>query len=105
MANKPLIRAIGLKLPGPFLLCRKCLKRMSGGGKLRRRLKVGLKRRRTDQERARLLLTNCFGICPKGAVVTASAATLARDEVLLIHDGSEESIEQAIAALLDTPMA
>ena len=74
---------------------------MADGGKLKRRLKAGLKQRKGGQKkgRARLVLTNCFGICPKDAAVTASAATFARGEVLLIRDCSEESIKQATAAL------
>jgi hypothetical protein len=77
------------------------MKRMTEGGKLKRRLKASLKQRSAGQKkgRARLVLTNCFGICPKDAVVTASAATFARGEFLLIRDCSEESIEQATAAL------
>ncbi len=52
---------------------------MANGGKLRRRLKASLKQRNAGQKkgRARLVLTNCFGM-PKDAVVTASAATFAR---------------------------
>jgi hypothetical protein len=77
------------------------MKRMTEGGKLKRRLKASLKQRSAGQKkgRARLVITNCFGICPKDAVVTASAATFARGEFLLIRDCSEESIEQATAAL------
>lgn len=107
MSNKFLLRPIELTRPGPVLVCRKCLKRMPGGGTLRQRLKVGLKQRSAGQKkrRARLVLTNCFGICPKNAVVTASAATFARGELLLIQDWSEKSIEQATAALLDVATA
>lgn len=103
MSNKLSLRALDLQRPGPVLVCRKCLKRMPGGGKLRRRLKASLKHRSDGQkkERARLVLTSCFGICPKEAVVTASAVTFARGEFLLISDCSEESLEQATAALLD----
>jgi hypothetical protein len=51
------------------------------------------------KKRARLVLTNCFGICPKDAVVTASPATFARGELILIRDCSGESIEKATEAL------
>jgi hypothetical protein len=76
---------------------------MPDGGKLRRRLKASLKRNSAGQKkrRARLVLTNCFGICPRNAVITASAVTFARGEFLLIRDCSEESIEQATATLVD----
>src|SRR3954468_5449486 len=101
MSDEPPLRALELKRPGPVLVCRKCLKRLPDGSKLRRRLKTSLKQRSAGQKkgRARLVPTNCFGICPKNAVVTASAATFARGEFLLIRDCSEESIEQATAAL------
>jgi len=101
MSNKPPLRTLELQRSGPVLVCRKCLKRMAGGGKLRRRLKANLKQRSAGQKkgRARLVLTNCFGICPKDAVVTASAATFARGELLLIRDCSKESIEQATSIL------
>ena len=80
---------------------------MANGGKFRRCLKASLKHRSAGEKkrRTRLVLTNCFGICPKGAVVTAGAATFARGEFLLISDCSEESIEQATATLLDTRRA
>ena len=66
-------------------------------------VKGGIKQRYLDskKKRARLILTNCFGICPKGAVVAASPATFARNEYLLIGNCSENAIEQAITALLD----
>jgi len=79
------------------------MKRMTEGGKLRRRLKASLKQRNAGQKkgRARIVFANCFGICPKDAVVTASAATFARGEFLLIRDCSEEAVEQATAALMN----
>jgi hypothetical protein len=103
MSDKPLLRALKLQRPGPVLVCGKCLKRMPGGGKLTRRLKASFKPRFAGQKKARakLVLTKCFGICPKDAVVTASAATFARGEFMLIRNCSEKAIEQATAALLD----
>ena len=102
MSNKLSLRALNLRRPGPVLVCRKCLKRMDGGGKLKKRLKANLKQRSAawKKGRARVVLADCFGICPKNAAVTASAATFARGEFLLISDHSEASIEQATAALL-----
>jgi hypothetical protein len=74
---------------------------MEDGGKLKRRLKAGLKQQGAGEKkkRARLVLTKCFGVCPKNAVVTGSAATFARGEFILIPDCSEESIEQATSML------
>ena len=101
MSKNPPLRALELQRAGPVLVCRKCLKRMTNGGKLRRRLKASLKLHSAGQKkgRARIVLTNCFGICPKDAVVTASAVTFARGEFLLIRDCSEEAIEQATSML------
>lgn len=101
MSKKPSLRALELRRPGPVLVCRKCLGRMADGGKLRRRLKASLKERSGGQKkkRARLILTNCFGICPKDAVVTASPATFARGELILVQDSSGEAIEKAAEAL------
>ena len=102
MSTKSSLRALELQRPGPVLVCRKCLKRMAAGGELKRRLKASLKRRSAGRKkaRARLVVANCFGICPKQAVVTGSAATFARGEFILIQDCSEETIERATTALL-----
>jgi hypothetical protein len=107
MSNEPSIRVLELRQAGPVLVCRKCLKRIANGGKLRKRLRIGLKQHGAGRKkhRARLVLTNCFGICPKGAVVAASPSTLARHEFLLIRDGSEQAMEQATIALLGDRMA
>lgn len=101
MSRKPLPRALNLQRPGPVLMCRKCLKRMADGPRLKRRLKASLKRRAAGNKktRARLVLTNCFGICPKSAVVTGSVATFERGEIILIQDCSKQSIDLATAAL------
>ena len=106
MSDKPSLRAVELRKRGPVLVCRKCLKRMANGDTLRKRLKGGLKQTCADSKKkpARLILTTCFGICPKGAVVAASPATFARKEFLLIGNCSEDAIEQAVTALLDDPL-
>jgi predicted metal-binding protein len=77
----------------PILLCRKCLSRIDDGKTLRKALKSDLKQRsaRQGQKRPRLVLTGCFGLCPKRAVVAASAATLGRGEYLLLKDAAESA--------------
>jgi predicted metal-binding protein len=86
----------------PVLVCRKCLKRVSNGPALKRALKSELKRRSAARgiKHPRMVMTSCLDICPKRAVVAASAATLARGEYLLLADadGSAEA-----AALLMRP--
>jgi hypothetical protein len=85
---------------GPVLVCKKCLKRVEGGDKLKRRLKAELKRNGGGQKnrRPRLVLTGCFGICPKRSVAMASANTLRRNEFVLLSD--PELVEDAAAMLL-----
>lgn len=80
------------KRPPPVLICGKCLSRIDGGKKLKQALKAELKQR--GGKRGRLVTTGCLGICPKRAVVTASAATLAKGEYVLVEDrkGAGEAV-------------
>jgi hypothetical protein len=83
----------------PVLVCRKCLKRCANGARIRRELKRELKLRSAVKKRApRLISTACFGLCPKRAVVLASARTLQRDEYLLVSRRGD--IQGAVASLL-----
>lgn len=72
----------------PILICKKCLKRCGrGGDKIRGRLKGELRRRGEGDasgKPARLVAVNCFGICPKRAVVLASGHSLQRNEYVLV---------------------
>ncbi|RED29159.1 hypothetical protein BJ123_11927 [Rhodopseudomonas thermotolerans] len=79
------------KRPSPVLICGKCLSKIDGGKKLKRALKAELKHAAAAQggKRPKLVTTGCLGICPKRAVVTASAATLGRGEYVLIEDRAE----------------
>lgn len=85
--------------PKPVLVCKKCLTRVPDGGKLRRSLKSELKQRASAQgvKSPRVVLTSCLGICPKRAVVLASAASLQRGEYLLLSD--REGLSEAAARL------
>jgi hypothetical protein len=77
-----------LRRPPPVLLCGKCLSRSKDGKKLKLALKAELKQQAAARggRRARLVTTGCLGICPKRAVVTASAATLGRGEYVLVAE-------------------
>jgi|GEM_PF-2006139 len=88
------------KRPPPVLICGKCLSRIDGGKKLKQALKAELKQRAVAHggKRAKLVTTGCLGICPKRAVVTASAATLGRGEYVLIEDRKDAA--DAMAALM-----
>ncbi|MES2028071.1 MAG: hypothetical protein V4477_02735 [Pseudomonadota bacterium] len=48
----------------------------------------------------RVVLTSCLGICPKRAVVVASAATLQGGQYLLLS-GAEDSAEAVTALMPD----
>lgn len=84
-------RTIRPRRPAPVLVCRKCLKRSDDGRAITRALKDELKARAkaSGEKRAKVVMTSCFGICPKRAVVTATGATLARGEFLLVSDEGE----------------
>ncbi|WP_205502603.1 (2Fe-2S) ferredoxin domain-containing protein [Rhodopseudomonas sp. BR0G17] len=89
------------KRPPPVLICVKCLSKIDGGKKLKQALKAELKRAAAAQrgKRPKLVTTSCLGICPKRAVVTASAATLGRGEYVLIEDRSE--VAAAVGVLIE----
>ena len=86
------------KRPPPVLICGKCLSKIDGGKKLKQALKAELKQAAAPGgKRPKLVTTGCLGICPKRAVVTASAATLGRGEYVLIAD--REAVGEATALL------
>ncbi|KPF99175.1 hypothetical protein IP86_09640 [Rhodopseudomonas sp. AAP120] len=89
------------KRPPPVLICGKCLSKIDGGKKLKQALKAGLKGAAAARggRRPKLVTTSCLGICPKRAVVTASAATLASEEYVLI--GSRSETAEAVRVLID----
>lgn len=89
------------KRPPPVLICGKCLSKIDGGKKLKQALKAELKHAAAAQggKRPKLVITGCLGICPKRAVVTASAATLGRGEYVLIEDRSETAA--AVGVLIE----
>ncbi|MBB5047060.1 putative metal-binding protein [Rhodopseudomonas rhenobacensis] len=84
----------------PVLICRKCLSRVDDGKALKQALKSELKQRSQSRgvKRPRVVMTGCFGICPKRAVVTASAATLGRGEYVLVKDAGQA--EEAAGVLM-----
>jgi hypothetical protein len=84
--------------PDPILICKKCLRRWAGGDRIRGRLKRELKQRRTGKKTSRLVAVNCFGICPKEAVVLASGRSLERNEYLLVS--RPRQVEGALERLL-----
>jgi predicted metal-binding protein len=102
MAPKSVIPARLRRAP-PILVCKKCLGRIDDGKKLRKALKSDSKdRSRTQDVKApRVVMTNCLGICPKRAVVVASAATLKDGKYLLLSEAGASS--DAIEVLMPDP--
>ena len=88
----------------PILVCKKCLGRIDDGKKLRKALKSEARQRSSAQgnKPPRVVMTNCLGICPKRAVVVASAATLTRGEYLLLED--TDAAEDAATILMPEPI-
>lgn len=99
MAPKPVIAARLRRAP-PILVCKKCLGRIDDGKKLRRALKSDAKDRSAAQavKPPRVVMTSCLGICPKRAVVVASAATLRDGKYLLLSEADASA--EAISALM-----
>ncbi len=75
----------------PVLVCKKCLKRIPDGRKIKRELKSEIRSLRDAKpgRRPRLVMTSCFGICPKRAVIVTSGTTLHRGEFVLIADAEQ----------------
>ncbi len=92
-------RAVRLR-GATILLCGKCLKRHVDGKGLRRAVKSEAKARAAEpgSGKVRVVKVGCLGLCPRRAVVVASAAGLARGEVVLVRDATE--VPQALARLL-----
>lgn len=81
-----------------MLVCRKCLKRSDEGRDIRRALKSELKAARGEGTKpAKLVMTGCFGLCPKRSVVVANGASLSRREFVLVGDGDQ--VPRALALL------
>ncbi|QIP10083.1 non-ribosomal peptide synthetase family protein [Bradyrhizobium symbiodeficiens] len=86
------------KRAAPVLVCRKCLKRSDEGRDVGRALKSELKARRPDGLKpAKLVMTGCFGLCPKRSIVVASGASLQRQEYVLVED--RDQVPRALALL------
>ena len=100
MVKTSSVATIRPRRAAPVLVCKKCLKRVGAGSKLKRALKSELKHRSVAQgtRRPRIVMTGCFGICPKRAVVVASGGTLQRGEYLLLADVNSSA--RAVALLV-----
>ena len=95
------LRVVRPRWGGAILLCGKCLKRHDEGKALRQHLKAVVKEQaavRPTQRKIRIVKIACVGLCPRRAVVVASAASLSAGEVLLVRDAAD--ITEALPRLL-----
>lgn len=91
-------RVVRPRRSAPVLVCRKCLARSDQGRDVRRALKSELKASRPEGTKpAKLVMTGCFGLCPKKKVVVASGASLTRREYVLVAD--RDQVPRALALL------
>lgn len=99
--RKPLVK-VRTKRPLPILVCGKCLKRADGSLKLSKALANELKRVCDERgvRRPKLVTTRCLGICPKRAIVVASASTFDTGEYLLL--GDRAGAADAVRCLMPT---
>ena len=82
-------RVVRLGRGATILLCGKCLKRHADGKALRRAVKTEARAVADPASgKVRIVKIGCLGLCPRRAVVVASAAGLARGEVVLVRDAA-----------------
>ncbi|WP_315804654.1 hypothetical protein [Bradyrhizobium sp. SZCCHNS3002] len=94
----------------PVLVCRKCLKRSDDPKALNKALRKAIKHalkshdgagHGAGEKPARVVLTSCFGLCPKRAVVVTGGVRAARGEYVLVS--AAEDVASALALLRDDP--
>ena len=108
---KSAMRTVRPAWSGAVFVCGKCLKRHDDGKSLRQALKAEVKTRSGDSAtkhgaknyKVRIVKTACLGLCPRGAVILASATTLASGDVLLVTN--VDGIADAASRLMPQPAA
>ncbi len=93
---------------GAIFVCGKCAKTHEDGKTLRRALKDAVRKdpasaAAVNKRKVKIIKTACLGLCPKNAVVVASAATLQQGEVVLLRD--ERDVAAALPRLLPPAVA
>src|SRR3954452_2852619 len=86
--------------PAPVFVCRKCLKRSDDAREIRKEIKRAMKRTAPAHGKpARTIMTSCFGLCPKRAVVITASVRAARGEYVLVSQADD--IAGALSLLHD----
>ncbi|WP_315773570.1 MULTISPECIES: hypothetical protein [unclassified Bradyrhizobium] len=101
MAVPPLVRP---NRAAPVLVCRKCLKRSDDPKAINKAIKHALTSERergsgAREKPARVVMTSCFGLCPKRAVVVTGGVRAARGEYVLVSAADDAA--GALALLRD----
>ncbi|WP_315777869.1 MULTISPECIES: hypothetical protein [unclassified Bradyrhizobium] len=101
MAVPPLVRP---NRAAPVLVCRKCLKRSDDPKATKKAIKHALTSERERgsgprEKPARVVMTSCFGLCPKRAVVVTGGVRAARGEYVLVSAADDAA--GALALLRD----
>lgn len=81
-----------------MFVCRKCLKRSDDAKGIKTAIKHATKRaQRPGVKPSRVVMTACFGLCPKRAVVVTGGTGAARGEYCLVSSANE--VDGALALL------
>jgi predicted metal-binding protein len=99
MAPSSIVRP---RRPAPLFVCRKCLKRSDDAKAIKTAMKRALKSETrgeagADEKPARIVMTSCFGLCPKRSVVVTGDLCAARGEYLLVS--AAEDVTSALRLL------
>lgn len=90
--------------PAPVFVCRKCLKRSDDAREIKTAIKHATKRAlRPGDKPSRVVMTACFGLCPKRAVVVTGGTGAARGEYCLVSSADEVDGALALLRLAQTP--
>ncbi|WP_257167313.1 hypothetical protein [Bradyrhizobium sp. SRS-191] len=84
--------------PAPIFVCRKCLKRSDDAKDIKTEIKRAAKRAGPSGGKpARTIMTSCFGLCPKRAVVITAGVRAAHGEYVLVSQADD--VADALALL------
>ncbi|MGJ5175916.1 hypothetical protein ACQR16_17330 [Bradyrhizobium oligotrophicum] len=76
--------------PAPVFVCRKCLGRSDDPKGIKKAIKKATTHAAPSRGKpARVIMTSCFGLCPKRAVVVTGGPGAARGDYVLIADAAE----------------
>ena len=86
--------------PAPVFVCRKCLKRCDEAKAIKAAIKREAKRMGdAGAKPARVIMTSCFGLCPKRAVAVTGGHGAARGHYVLVS--AAEDVAGSLALLRD----